>query len=154
MANKLWLLFPLACGLLAAGCETERHKAEMLARAYWKPWTQSITNAASMQAALEARWSPEMLLAFRKLNRPTPNTFQNLVATMPGWRGRLYEDRTNKVGMIQWHTSSRHGEFDEYSLNIYYKGWHWIVELGGQKSLARPPLMKLKVGDAEDLHLP
>ena len=110
--------------------------------AEWQPRRRPVLNAGDLGSALEARWSPQMLRAYCAANPPTPGTIQNLVARGEVWEGVLYEGKKSEVGRIWWYATAHNGKLGVYSLNVTKGGRHWLVELGGESLVDKPPLLR------------
>src|SRR5437660_5051760 len=69
---------------------------------HWEPWTNQVTSASQLAAALEARWTLGMIQAYCNAMPPTPDSIQNLVALGESWKGGLYRDKASGLDRIWW----------------------------------------------------
>src|SRR5438034_10386444 len=117
----LWLGLLLLCA-----CNSVEPAATNL-HSHWRPWTNQVTTAQELAAALEARWSPEMIRAYCRATAPTPGSVQNLVALGEEWQGNLHEKEAPDFDRVWWYASTRNGKLDKYSVNATKGRRHWII---------------------------
>jgi hypothetical protein len=134
--------FAVGLGLvLAAGCRATVERSASDVSKQWRPWTNEVTTAEQLGSALEARWSLEMIRFHCDVVTPTPLSIQNLVVMGEEWRGSLYPYEAEASGIdISWYASARNGKLEVYSLNAAKGRKRWIVEMGNQETLLRPPI--------------
>jgi hypothetical protein len=94
-----------------------------------------------MSSALEARWELEMIRIYCHVTPPTPDSVQNLVALGEAWQGVLHHDKASGFDRICWYASTQNGRLHRYSLNATKGRKHWIIEIGDERSLSKPPVV-------------
>lgn len=98
-----------------------------------------MLSVSQLDSALRKRWPLERIQRICKVNPPTPGSLQNLVALGTVWDGELYGDQKTGFDRIYWYASVRSNRLDEYSLNATKGHQNWIVEIGDEESLSKPP---------------
>jgi hypothetical protein len=126
--------------LLICGCTSSKRAAPIF-QAHWQPWTNNVTTVEQLASALESRWSLESIQAYCNATAPTPDSVQNLVALGEEWRGNLHTNEATGFDRVWWYASTRLGRLDKYSVNATKGHKHWIIEIGNQQSLTRPPIL-------------
>jgi len=111
-------------------------------RPKWQPVERSVETREQLDEALKKRWPPEMIRGLCNSTPPTPGSFQNLVALGPKWEGDMYAGEKTGFDRIWWYATLKDGKLDEYSLNATKGKKNWIVEMGTQRTLARPPITR------------
>jgi len=91
-------------------------------------------------ALLEKRWPLEDIRKFAIPERRHNDGWQNLVADTPEiWAGRLYCDKTAGFDSIEWYATTENGRVKEYSLDAIRGKDFWLLEIGSQASVQKPP---------------
>ena len=107
----------------------------------WHPWTNQVTTAQDLAAAIQARWTLARIRAYCASTAPTSRGIQNLVALGEAWHGNLHENEASEFDRLWWYASTRSGKLDKYSVNATKGRKHWIIEIGNERSLADPPAL-------------
>jgi len=126
--------------LVLCGCASGSRSTAYI-HEHWQPWTNEVTTAKQLASALEARWGMEMIRAYCDAMHPTPNSIQNLVALGEEWRETLHEGKPSGFDHVWWYASTRNGKLNKYSVNATKGRKHWIIEIGDEQTLSRPPVL-------------
>jgi hypothetical protein len=105
-----------------------------------------VTTAQQLASALEVRWELERIRAYCDATPPTPDSIQNLVPLGEEfggkeWRGTLHQGKPSGFDRIWWYAAVRNGKLDEYSVNAIKGRKRWIIEIGNEQSLLKPPVL-------------
>jgi len=91
-------------------------------------------------ALLEQRWLLADVRKFAIPERRHNYTYQNLVLDTPeAWAGRLYCDIATGFDSIEWYATVENGRVKEYSLQARRGKDFWLLEIGNQASVRKPP---------------
>src|SRR2546427_11145347 len=71
----------------------------------WQPWTNQVTTAQDLAAALQARWTLARIRGYCASTAPTPDSIQNLVALGEAWQGKLHENEASEFDPLWWYAS-------------------------------------------------
>ena len=130
-------LLLLLIGLISFGlsaCAHRKRAFNAFDTSYCTPFTNQVTSPDEMTAALETRWSIEMIQLYCRETATWPDSYQNLVP-QPGsiiWRGELYRDKKTGFDSIYWY-----GNPDRFSINVKKGRKHWVIEIGQEGDLLK-----------------
>ena len=99
----------------------------------------AFASPEALTKALERRWPLSAIRTFCIPERRHNNRYQNLVAYSPRWDGVLYSGELTGFDGITWYASLKEGRADVYSLNVNRGNDHWLLEIGGERTLQAQP---------------
>jgi hypothetical protein len=88
---------------------------------------------------LERRWPITAIQQYCIPERRHNNAYQNLVAYGVVWKGNLYQGVTTGFDRIAWYATTNNGRADQYSLAVYRGKDFWLLEIGSEGSVQKPP---------------
>ena len=94
----------------------------------------------AMTTFLEQRWPLNAIKAFCIPERRHNNIIQNLVADSDVvWHGALYSGRATGFDNIAWYANTEYGRATKFSLGVERGKDFWLLEIGSEKSVRKPP---------------
>jgi len=88
---------------------------------------------------LERRWPVAAIREFCIAERRHNDAYQNLVAYGVVWRGNLYQGVVTGFDKISWYATTKEGRADQYSLGAYRGKDYWLLEIGSEEGVEKPP---------------
>jgi hypothetical protein len=88
---------------------------------------------------LEHRWPVAAIQMYCIPERRHNDAYQNLVAYSPRWEGVLHYGSATGFDKIAWYASTKNARADEYSLGAFRGKDFWLLEIGSEESVQKPP---------------
>jgi hypothetical protein len=143
-----YFILSLLISCLLSGCQKQARQTTTPASSPTAP-VPSALSAAEAKAGfgspealtkmLERRWPIAAVQEFCIPERRHNNAYQNLVALGDVWRGELYQGVATGFDKIGWYATTKEGRADQYSLEVYRGKDFWLLEIGSEKSIEKPP---------------
>lgn len=128
------------CVVGASCSSTKRYEPVTFPK--WRAWSEPITTPEDMRAALETRFTPEMIRAYCRANPPTPASVQRLVPIGQVWRGVLYPGQEAALGKVCWYADVEKGRLRRYEVDVNKGRDYWLLTIGDEPGFGKPPYLR------------
>lgn len=98
-----------------------------------------FASAEALTKMLERRWPVVAIQEFCIPERRHNDAYQNLVAYGVVWKGNLHQGVATGFDKITWYATTRNDRADQYSLGAYRGKDFWLLEIGSEAGLQKPP---------------
>jgi hypothetical protein len=88
---------------------------------------------------LEQRWPVPAIKDFCISERRHDDRYQNLVAFGVVWEGRLHQNAASGFDKIAWYATTKDGRAEQFSLGVSRGADFWLLEIGSEQTVQRPP---------------
>jgi hypothetical protein len=88
---------------------------------------------------LERRWPIAAINEYCIPERRHNDAYQNLVAFGIVWKGEIHQGVATGFDKIDWYATTKNGRADQYSLGAHRGKDYWLIELGWEGGMQKPP---------------